>query len=231
MEEELFNFSDSCETICLKQSDVFLSSFPGKVIFGKPKCFGYSNLKSFQYKHNEFIHLYLAIVQIVQFFAKNKNDDKGLILTKNDNITYFWIGKSVEQNGKDGNKIVKFGIEFQLNIVFEIIMNMNQFNEFICVFSNLMLSCLCLKSCEREYIEAYAYETTLSNIINFFDKKVRKNVFQQFKRSRNIDSVHEQNLVDLFLHYTELIILFKKMKSLNNSEINDQSRIELILKQ
>jgi hypothetical protein len=230
-EEELFLFSETCQTICLKYSDLFLSSYPGKVIFGHPKYSGYLKLKSFQYQHNEFFNLYLGLIQIVQFFAGAKSDEKGLILSKTENINYFWIGKSVSENGKDGNKIVKFGIEYNLNIIYEIIMNMKQFNEFISVFSSLMLSCLCLKSSEREYIEAFANEVTLSNIVNFSNKRVRKEVFQKFKQSRNINSVHEQNIIDLLLHYNELIIIFKKIKSLNITEINDLKRIEVMLKQ
>jgi hypothetical protein len=226
-----FLFSESCQTICLSKSDVFVSSFPGKVVFGEPNFLGYLVLKNFQFKHYEFFNLYLSLIKIVQFFATSSQEEKGLILQKTLNTIYFWSGAFLQENGKNPYKIIKFGIEFDFNIVFEIVMNVEQFNELILQLPNFMLSCLCLKSEELNHIESFANEMTLSNLVSFNNVKMRKNIFKIYKNLfQNINSVSEPNLINLFVHYNELIIIYKKMKSLYNHKINDTNRIEEILK-
>jgi hypothetical protein len=84
-------FADSCQTLSLKTSEIFISSFPGKIVFGEPNSLGYSNLQSFQYKHHQFLNLYLSFVNIVQFFASNSNNtEKGLILTQEVKIQFIF---------------------------------------------------------------------------------------------------------------------------------------------
>jgi len=222
------NFSESCQTLSLRKSDIFLSSFPGKIVFGQPNFIGYSKTNSFQYKHNQFFNFYLSIINIVNFFASNLNEEKGLILTVSENTIYFWCGKIVESD-KVSQKVVKLGIEFDSNILFEIILNGEQFNELIYIFSNLIFSCLCLKSFERQFLEDFADEISICKLITLNEKKKIKHVLKSFKEQKKINSVVEMNLVQLVLYYNELIILYKKMKSLNNPEINNINRIEAIL--
>jgi hypothetical protein len=84
------SFSKSCQTISLKKSEIFMSSFPGKIVFGEPNFIGYSKSNSFQYKHVQFLDLYLSVLKIVHFFATTSNiDDKGSILSISENTIYF----------------------------------------------------------------------------------------------------------------------------------------------
>ncbi len=92
-----------------------------------------------------------------------------------------------------------------------------------------MFSCLCLKSFERQFLEDFADEISLSKIVTLNEKKKIKNIIQHFKDQKQINSVIEMNLIELVLHYNELIILYKKIKSLNNAEVNPINRIEAIL--
>ncbi len=224
-------FSKSCQTISLKNSEIFMSSFPGKIVFGEPNFIGYSKSNSFQYKHNQFLDFYLSLLKIVNFFATTSNiDDKGSVLSFNENTIYFWSGK-VFENAKVIQKVVKLGIEFDSNITYEIIFNAEQFNEFVNIFAKLMFSCLCLKSFERQFLEDFANEMPLTKLITLNDKRKIIQVIQNKKQKEKIDDVIEQNVVELLLYYNELIILFKKIQSLNNPKMNESSRIELILKE
>jgi hypothetical protein len=219
------SFSKSCQTISLKKSEIFMSSFPGKIVFGEPTFIGYSKSNSFQYKHIQFLDLYLSLLKIVHFFASTSNiDDKGSILIISENTIYFWSGKIFE-NRKVIEKVVKLGIEFDSNIIYEIIFNAEQFNEFVYIFAQLMLSCLCLKSFEKQFLEDIANKTPITKLITLTDKRKIKKVIQNEK----IDDIIKENLIDLLLYYNELIILFKKIQSLHNPQINESNRIEAIL--
>jgi len=223
------SFSQSCQTISLKKSEIFMSSFPGKIVFGEPNFSGYSKSKSFQYKHIEFLDLYLSLLKIVHFFATTSNiDDKGLILTISENTVYFWSGKIFE-NAKVIEKVVKFGIEFNSNIIYEIIFNAEQFNEFVHILAQLMFSCLCLKSFERQFLEDFANEIPITKLITLTNKRKIKEAIQNSNQKEKIDDVIKENLIELLLYYNELIILFKKIQSLHNPKINESNRIEAIL--
>ncbi len=230
MEKEL-NFSKSCQTISLKKSDIFMSSFPGKIVFGEPNFIGYDKSNSFQYKHIQFLDLYLSLLKIVNFFATASNiDDKGQILTCSENTIYFWSGKIFEKS-KVTQKVVKLGKEYDSNITYELILDAEQFNEFVYIFAKLMFSCLCLKSFERQFLEDFANEIPITKLITLTDKRMINQVIQNQKQKQKIDDVIEQNLIELLLYYHELMILFKKIQSLNNPKINESNRIEAILNQ
>jgi hypothetical protein len=230
MEKEL-NFSKSCQTISLKKSDIFMSSFPGKIVFGEPNFIGYDKSNSFQYKHIQFLDLYLSLLKIVNFFATASNiDDKGQILTCSENTIYFWSGKIFEKS-KVTQKVVKLGKEYDSNITYELILDAEQFNEFVYIFAKLMFSCLCLKSFERQFLEDFVNEIPITKLITLTDKRMINQVIQNKKQKQKIDDVIEQNLIELLLYYHELIILFKKIQSLNNPKINESNRIEAILNQ
>lgn len=227
--DEDLTFAKSCQTLCLKKSEIFISSFPGNVVFGVVSFIGYSKKQSFQFKHQEFLNFYLTILKIVKFFSENTSnvDQKGLILSKNESTNYFWIG-TILQRAEVTEKVIKFGIEFNDTIIFEIIFNAEQFNELIHIFSELMLSCLCLKSFERELIEVIVSESSIKRLITLNNKKCMKLFLQKFKDKYCLNVIEEQNFVHIFSYYIELIVIFKKLKSLYNPENNDH-RIEAII--
>jgi len=208
-----------------------MSSFPGKIVFGEPNFIGYDKSNSFQYKHIQFLDLYLSLLKIVNFFATASNiDDKGQILTCSENTIYFWSGKIFEKS-KVTQKVVKLGKEYDSNITYELILDAEQFNEFVYIFAKLMFSCLCLKSFERQFLEDFANEIPITKLITLTDKRMINQVIQNQKQKQKIDDVIEQNLIELLLYYHELMILFKKIQSLNNPKINESNRIEAILNQ
>jgi hypothetical protein len=228
--EEKLKFSESCQTLSLKKSEIFMSSFAGKIVIGEPNYLGYLDSQSFQFKHNEFLDLYLSLVKIVQYFACDSNiEDKGLILTPSENIIYFWSGKVVQKN-QNTEKVVKLGKEINDNITFEIILNIDQFNEVVYTFSLLMLTCLCLKSTEIEVIEDITEELSITRLLSFKRKKVCSRYLKEYIKAKEIDNISDYNLCQLLIYYNELIIIYKKIKSMINPVIHEIHRIESILK-
>jgi hypothetical protein len=224
-------FAESCLTLSLKNSEIFISSFPGKIVFGEPNSYGYINSKSFQYNHHQFFNLYLSFVNIIHFFASSSNEnDKGLILTQSQNTIYFWTGKIVVQENQVNKRVIKFGLEIDDNITFEIILTSEQFNELVYAFSTLILSCLCLKSFERQFIEEITEELSIIKLLSFKNKKVSNKAFRELMKSKNIDIINESNILQLMVYYNEIIILYKKIKNMYNLELIEVNRIDAILK-
>jgi hypothetical protein len=224
-------FCDSSQTYCLKQSEIFISSFPGKIVFGLVNQNGYKKQKYFEFGSYFFFNFYLSVVKIVEFFATDlKTEDKGLITSQTE-TSYYWIGKSVVQD-KKSTKVIKLGIEsLKTDGGFEIVFNINQFNEFVKLFYKLIFPCLCLKTFERELFESVSLKS-LSFVINLDKVETCKSYLKTFEKAKNIkiDSVEELNLVDLLIYYNELIILYKKLKSLYNpTNPLEENRLEAIL--
>jgi hypothetical protein len=222
------NFSATSQTYCLKENNIFISSFPGKIVFGLTSQIGYEKLKHFEFQYYHILNFFLAVVKIVQFFA-TAEEEKGLILDLKDKI-YFWSGKSVIEDGKP-IKIVKFGIECKGNISFEIVFNTSGFNNFIHVFTQLIFPCLCLKSLERQLFESAANKS-ITYIVNLKNLTICESFLKSFENEQRIeiDDLTKRNLIDVLIYYKEIILLYKKLKSLYNStESEEGSRLESIL--
>ena len=83
----------SCKTVLLKKSEVFLSAFPGKIIFGHIIEENYPKLQYFQFFHFEFFKLYLSLVEIINNCIIEENSEikkTDLIIKLSDEVSYFW---------------------------------------------------------------------------------------------------------------------------------------------
>ena len=92
--------------------------------------------------------------------------------------------------------------------------------------SETILPSLCLKTVERQFFE-YVSDQEISIIVNL-DKLKGLLILKEFKKKHinEIESIEELNIIEIILYYRELIIIFKKIKSLVNP-LSD--RIEAIL--
>ena len=95
------------------------------------------------------------------------------------------------------------------------------------------MPCLCLKTIEKELLES-ASEQTTSEIVSLTSDLQCRQFLNSFKKQRNIkiDSVYLPNLIDILIHYHEIVVLLHKFKSLFNSDIYETpaKRIKTILK-
>ena len=232
MEEntDSLKFSESCLSIASTNSDIFISSFPGKIVFGKVDIVGFKKLKYFLFEHYNFVKLYVALVNIVKFFSTpSVDDDKSLILS-NEEVIYFWTGKELFQDKKK-TKVIKFGIEYSSDIVFEILLNIEELNDLVFCISRVMLSCFCLKPLERDFLHRASKET-ITNIMDLNEVKRCKSFLIKFKKEENIsiDLIVENNLIDLLIYYNETIVIYRKIQSLYNPfQRKDLKNVEAIL--
>ena len=233
-EKDELKLEDSCKTIILKQHTIFLSAYPGKIVFGESTQTGYQHLKYFQFNHFQILELYIAIVNILKYLVSDNNPEceKGLILKISVNQVYFWLCKRIHLNNIE-SKVVKIAIEYGSECVYEITFNFEQLNYLINGISTSILPCLCLKNIERQFF-SYASEETSSEIIKLMNFENCHKLLNNFEIKNNIkiEKIIQRNMIDNLIYYNETILLLHKFNSLKNAEqlSENQRRIESILK-
>ncbi len=221
--EEVFSLSETCQTLCLLKENIFISAYPGKIVIGPIIDFNYKTKKCFIFFYNELIQLYLSIIQIITYFASEKHEDKGKILSKNIDFLYYWSGKVVVVNNCE-QKVVKLGIQFEDDIIFEVSFTSSELNNLIFCLPQIIFSSLCLKQSERNCMEFITEQTTVT-IVSISDKaKCEKFIEKNFE----IDSIAKTNVTDMFLYYHEILLIIHKLKTLYNKEMKN-SNIQKIL--
>ena len=223
--EESLSVSESCQTIGLHKENLFISAFPGKIVIGQIVNFTYKSNKCFSFFFYELLQLYLSIVPIITFFSSDANNvkDKGEILSRDNELLYYWIGKTFIVD-KSEQKVVKIGIQFKNDIIFEIVLTSSELNNLIFCLPQTILSSLCLKDTERSCMEFLTEQSTVI-IVSISDKKKCE---QFIKKNFVIDSVLKPTIRDLFLYYHEILLLIHKLKTLHNAKVQ-KSNIEIIL--
>ena len=214
-----FLLSDSCFTIALRRNQIFVSAFPGLIVFGEVSTTSFKQLKYFEYSYYDMFELFIALTQIIQFLVVNsdnlnEDEDRGVIISKHQNEIYFWIGKTIIVNHKEV-KVINLGIEIEANIVFELTFDCEKLNDLIYGVYMCMLPCLCLKKIEKKLFES-VIEEDIEKIVSLKVKDNCENFVNQFITDNKIDinSLLESNLVQSLFYYHESIIILYKLKSL-----------------
>ena len=120
--------------------------------------------------------------------------------------------------------MVKLGIEFESNCVYEILFEPDKLNNLIGAISKCVLPCFCLKSIEKNFLEQ-ASDQLIEEIVTLNSVKNSEVFLQKFLKNNDlkIDSVILPNLVELLIYYNESIILLHKFKSLYNSSTEEEN--------
>ena len=231
-EEKAFNMerlknqslNKSCKTITLKTTNIFCSAFPGKIVFGNISKQSYSKQNYFEFLSFELFYLYISIVNIIKTFISNENNlpSKNLILKLNEDVSYLWsISKTNEEQ-----KCIELILEFKEEILYKIVFNLDQVNDFVNALSEIILPALCLEIIQRQFFDFISNQEI--SIIVGLDNQKGLLILNEFKKMNNIDidQIEELNIIEIIIYYRELIIIYKKIKSLINP-ISD--RIEALL--
>jgi hypothetical protein len=222
--EDTYLFSKSCINLSLQKSDYFLSAFPAKLIFGQCSAYGYIKSKYFEFELFQLYSLYIALFDIVNSFAKNILLEPQVILTKNEEI-YFVATKIYLINFQE-EKVAVFGVEKNSETNFDVYFTQKELNVFILTLSKILPCTLCLNS---EQLELFlkASEETVTQIDSFQDFI---NCQKFAKKSSKIQDFSIYNFAIMINHYREIILIYKKIKSLCESiQWARSDNIELIL--
>ena len=222
--------TNSCKTILLKTINIFVSAFPGKLIFGTISVQNYIKFNYFQFFAFDLLHLYVTLVNIIKKISSEENIETncdGVIIKINEELQYLWsISTKTVNSEKQLN--VHLVVEFKSNLVYQLVFNLDQLNDFINGLSETIIPCLFLKNIERQFFE-FVSKHHISEIVQLSAQNgaLLLNDFN-LENTLELDTIIETNLIDIVIYYKELIIIYKKIKSLIRPMECDK-RIEAIL--
>jgi hypothetical protein len=209
-----YSIEKSFLTLSLNIDFLFISAFPGFLVFGEVESSSYVAFKYFHLSHSELFVFYENIVQILSFLGnKSLTEDQSTIFCKdNNNLTYLWKGTQEIS----GNKLIKLYIEINSNnIVFEISLSCDQFNHFLTTLKIMAIASLSLKPVEK-YVFKKAISASIEQILSFqMYPKCREflvNILKDENVIYEISSIIIENLVDLLMHYNATILVIHKIE-------------------
>ncbi len=215
MEEKLstLSFKNSSYTTVLKVFSVFMSAYPGYIVFGKTYTQSYQENSYFKFSPFEVYKLYIAIIQILKFFTEEDPQIKqALILERSKcfKIVYFWDSTILRINEKE-EKFISFGIETEESIS-KINMTLVELHNFITALKSTVLISLCLTNFETEVlINASNLDlAALKKLNNYRDTKVFVNKYVK----NNSDNEDSFKLTQLIIYYYDIIIIIHKFTTM-----------------
>ena len=221
---ENFCLENSNLTLALKKDSIFISSFPGFLIFVTIVKNHYKKNKFFQFSHFDLPKLYSSILNFIHFFADNReNLQKTNILTKqieDSHIDYFICGQIYADE-----KVVIFRLEANLD-AFELCFKVNELNDFLNTLHSIIISCLCLQPLQNNMIKN-AILQPLEIIVNFGKSENAKNFLLMYYKDTLCASIID-NLSTTLVHYNYVVIILHKLKSLVNQDLLDDALKALI---
>ena len=221
--------TNCCKTILLKRSDIFVSAFPGKIVFGTISDHSYIKFKYFQFLAFDVVYLYLSLVTVIKKVFSEENVESncdGVIIKLNDDLQYLW---SISQSTENINKHLHILLEFKSNLIYQVEFNLEQLNDFVNGLSETFIPCLNLKNVERYFFD-FISKQQISDIVQLTTENglTLLNQFKFESHLEEINSINQINLIEIVVYYKELILLYKKIKSLIRP-IDTTSRIDAIL--
>lgn len=80
---------DSLLTLCLPPPEIFISTYPKKLVFGKVENFKYLEHNRFEFDYYEFHHLYTGIIDIIKAIS-SETPMQSILFQKSALISYKW---------------------------------------------------------------------------------------------------------------------------------------------
>jgi hypothetical protein len=221
MEDTLseLHFHKSCQTKVLKKISVFLSAYPGFIVFGQTFSKSYLEETYFKFSVFELYKLYIAIINILIYFTEvNPIISKELILQRASKIVYYWRGVTLFIDDVE-EKFIIFGIEKKHSEKLEIKFSLSELHNFIKALKSTIVISLCLSEIENETIIA-ATKLEINVLKKFKNFDHTKEFVQKFLSEHNYNFEDSYKLTELVIYYYDIIILINKFSSMCQFEEN-----------
>lgn len=152
----LYSTKNACITVSLLKESFFMSSYPGKIIFGEVNEYNYIPKKHFILCRSKYISLYKSIVHILNA-STSKDAPVSGIITENVSQIYKWEATT---NGVLIELLENSKCVYNCPFTFE------ELNNFFDSFNELMASSLLLKQNEIEVFDILA-DLSLEKLVTY----------------------------------------------------------------
>jgi len=189
----MFSIKNSLVTLSLLKRDFFISSFPGKIVFGEVFDGKFEAYKHFLLFRCNYCKFYEKVVDIVRA-TRDEKRSRDVILAE-DIFTYYW---QIHETG------VKLMIEkFETDLVFSTLFTFEEFNNLLDCFKELLLSSLLLKTRDIDIINKIS-SLDLKQIIEMQNSSQ----CEEFKKLLAITSDYNQHIL-VKMNYDIILLLHK----------------------
>lgn len=212
MENTFSSLNDAIVTLSLKKEGMFISAFPGQIIFGKVKNQVYEAKERFVIRRSQFKEFYLSIVCILSSITSN-NTSKGQLFS-DVQCYYFWevLADKTIKIINEKNNVSFFSIGF----------NHEEFLNLLTYFHRLILVCLLLKNQEIDILEKL-YCMNTNEIILVAQQKSQ---MVKFCKENDISDQFVKPFEILIKSYLDILLVLAKLNKL----IEKDCEIDSILK-
>ena len=186
----------------------------------------YKENESFKVHFSEAYKILVNLLYIGSFLQSDLEFTTGTIL-KRGTEQYLWSGQTILINDQS-EKVINFLIETNGCKGFEISLTVLELNNFIYLFNRCLLSCLCLKEYEEEFISYVIENNSCERILlSKTDKKIAFELIEQFFGASNLRlPANKLCLRETLRYYNDTVLIIKQ---LNTIYVPEESNSALIL--
>ena len=181
-----FTVTEALVTLALLKRNYFISAYPGKIVIGEISNYQFETNKSF-----------IKAIRCIIRSANTNEDDKQPFLSDLDHL-YFWDVTSAS---------IKFGIEKKFETIYTTVFTIDEFNNFLLCFNELIPSSLLLRSVELNLFQKLAK----LEVDEFFDLTENKSSLSIYTK----EPIEKQkDLLILVKNNIDIIIIMHKINEI-----------------
>jgi hypothetical protein len=215
---------NSSETYALLHDSLFMSAFNGFIVFGLLTNDEYKEGQFFKFNFHDVYKLYVNILYISSYLASDLDSSQGII-DQFDSSVYFWKGITVTKNN-EVRKAIKFGIETNSNVTFDICLSAEEYNNFLLRLQRCLLACICLKDDKEEFISAILQESTETIVEAKLKYQSAKTLTQNyFNKNPKFQFEKKAGYIEILSYYNDLILILKQLSGLYTPETSHRDLI------
>lgn len=196
---------NNANVVLLSDNNLWCSAYPSLIIVGNIQNFVYIEKQFFYFTKTDVFTFYQALLKIIKEIAARNYNHRDILIQR-DCIIYFWNLICAENK-----PVVIFGIESNLEVIFKISFSLEEFNDFILVFGQLIIPSLCFQKSIISILD-FAASSSYEDIIHFTSTN---KLCTEFLRKHQLD----ESCTVYLMYYKEILIITHKIKTLYNKDI------------
>ena len=203
--------SESILSFGLKADNLYISAFTGRILCGFVKNNLFVENVTLIINHFQIVNFYTTLIKLLNCTANGPYPSEKIVCAEN---TSCWRVNS----------------QHEVMLLFkesQIIFSIESLYHFIDSFSRLIFLILPVKQSEMFLLENTA-NLTISEIIQLKEPLVSAPYIQSVKSKTWIGDLEEYKCCHLLVHYCDLILIYKKLRSICNIPLLEKN-IELVL--
>lgn len=219
MEDFTLNIQETVSFVI--QDNIFITHVPGKIVFGEVNENGVINTrKQFTIFYSDYNSFYKTLVSIINFFSDGNASKE--IIKQTDSTIYYWCGLCVVQNNEE-IKCIKLGIEMFNSERYEMILNQNEFLNFVHLTKlNMIMS---LNLCEETLsVLNKLIKEPLEKILKFENDECFAEQYVIKAKQMKVSKMFK--VLEQLKYYSNFVIMMHKFQLFDENLIEQKNKVK-----